>query len=862
MKTNLYFTLFIMLFAISGYCQPAFTGGHSQSLSICENSSTLNINSFLIVSDPVSGKTETWSVVIVPKHGTAGVSYATLSTGGTLTPTGTTYKPTFGYTGNDSFKVKVSDGTKADTTTIYVTVNTIPKAIAGGSSICTGISAPFSDAISGGTWTSSNIPVIAIGSSSGVATASTTGTATITYSLTGGCITTTVVTVKSMPAGITGTGIVCAGYITALSDATGGGTWSSSNTTIATVSAGGLLTGISAGTSTITYETGIGCAQTKTATVNPVSPITGPAFLCPGLTTTLSTAIAGGTWTSSNPSIAVVFPTTGDAIGLAPGTVYITYTLPTGCISTKLETVNPAPALISGSSVCIGSAATLSDATPGGTWFCDNPAVATIGSGSGVLSGIAIGTATVSYTLTTTGCMTSETIVVNPLPTVYTVYGGGSYCSGASGVHIYLTFSDPGTEYYLHNTGITIGPFAGTGTLLDFGLQTLAGTFTATATDMITGCGNLMSGSASIVIIPNVTPSLSVSSSYGDTICGGVTNNYLATPVNGGLTPSYQWVVNGLTVGIDTPNYNYIPANGDTIIVRLVSNAICATPDTVFDTTIMTVIPHVMPSVSLAAWPGTEICMPNAVTFTAIPYYGGPAPSYFYMKNGAVIDTGNKFSYKPSDGDVFYCYMVSDFSCRLADTVYGTISIKVDTPVIPSFQIAAYPPVFTAPGQAATMTAIVTNCTGPFTYQWIINDSIMAGATYDTFTSNYFTYTDNDSVSCIVKRLGICEMTTFNWRKMLNNVGVRQLSPTGQFTVFPNPSKGTIIIKGSQLGIDEEITAELTDMVGQVVYKKSFIARNGNMNETIQPGTLANGMYLLNLRSEGGNKVFHVVIEE
>jgi len=70
---------------------------------------------------------------------------------------------------------------------------------------------------------------------------------------------------------ITGTTSVCIGATTTLSNANTG-TWSSSNTAVATINASGVVTGVAAGTATITFTNGsTGCAgsSTTTVTVNP-----------------------------------------------------------------------------------------------------------------------------------------------------------------------------------------------------------------------------------------------------------------------------------------------------------------------------------------------------------------------------------------------------------------------------------------------------------------------------------------------------------------------------------------------------------------------------------------------------------------
>jgi hypothetical protein len=73
-------------------------------------------------------------------------------------------------------------------------------------------------------------------------------------------------------AAITGTLTVNETSTTQLSNATAGGTWSSSTTAVATIGTAGLVTGVSQGTSTITYSIGSGCEATAVVTVTPFVP--------------------------------------------------------------------------------------------------------------------------------------------------------------------------------------------------------------------------------------------------------------------------------------------------------------------------------------------------------------------------------------------------------------------------------------------------------------------------------------------------------------------------------------------------------------------------------------------------------------
>jgi len=56
-------------------------------------------------------------------------------------------------------------------------------------------------------------------------------------------------------------------------------------------------------------------------------------------------------------------------------------------------------AITGAAGVCIGSLTTLSDASPGGSWSSSNPSVAPISPSSGVVTGLSVGVATITYTV-------------------------------------------------------------------------------------------------------------------------------------------------------------------------------------------------------------------------------------------------------------------------------------------------------------------------------------------------------------------------------------------------------------------------------------------------------------------------------
>ena len=365
----------------------------------------------------------------------------------------------------------------ADTSFGYYTV--IPAgpmpAITGIMYVCTGSTTSLSNVATGGIWSSGTSAIATIGSGSGVVTGVTAGTAIITYSLGGGCFKTATVTVYPLPSAITGATQVCSGASITLSDLPTGRTWSSSNSNVATVSPGtGVVTGYIAGMATITYTTGPGCIATASVTVNPAPAlILGATGVCAGSTIILSDAVIGGTWSSSNTAAATIITAgagSGMVTGIAAGTTIITYSLPAGCFRTATVTVKPLPDVITGiMHACTGLTTTLSDATGGGVWSCGISAIATVGSVSGMVTGVAAGVAVISYTQN--GCNITTTVTINIEPsfnpgtpnictdgtaTLVATPGGGTWSSTNTTIATITSVSTDSAIVYGIDTGITI----------------------------------------------------------------------------------------------------------------------------------------------------------------------------------------------------------------------------------------------------------------------------------------------------------------------------------------------------------------------------------------------------------------------
>lgn len=332
---------------------------------------------------------------------------------------------------------------------------------------------------------------------------------------------------------ITGPNTVCIGSTVSMTGCPPGGTWSS--TAGVTVDPSGNVTGVSAGPATITYTSPAGCVATKIVNVLALPGLTGPTTVCVGSTIVWnSVPLIPGMWSASG-HFSYWAPTPASSASFyaaSPGLATIYFTDPaTGCTGSATVTVNPRPNAIPTTYICVGSSVTLPGIPVGGTWSIAPAWVASIGAGTGLLTGLAAGTATVTYTLPT-GCSTTALVRVYNCANGSGVVGY-NLCQGQTATFFTAIGIPAGGTWTSSNTGVaTVNPVTGLVTAVGGGPVTI--TYTVGA----------MSWSITITVTPPTTASVSVSCCpYQFTLtspCPGATIYYRVLDIAGTvLGPPY-----------------------------------------------------------------------------------------------------------------------------------------------------------------------------------------------------------------------------------------------------------------------------------------------------------------------------------
>ncbi|MEI6900704.1 MAG: FISUMP domain-containing protein, partial [Bacteroidota bacterium] len=301
----------------------------------------------------------------------------------------------------------------------------------------------------------------------------------------------------------------------------------------------------------------------------------------------------------------------------------------------------------------------------------------------------------------------------------------------------------------------------------------------------VNGCSPTVPTQKNIVVSNgSVVASVSISASTNN-VCAGTPVTFTATPTNPGTNPSYQWKVNGIIAGGNSPTFMYTPLNGDQVNCILSSSiltCISNNPAT-SNSIIMFVNPNLLIGVTVLP-SANSICAGTMVTFTANPTYPGTTPTYQWKVNGLIVGTNMPtYSYIPINNDVVTCNLTSSETCTQGNPATSNpVTMIINTLLNVSVNISASSNAFCI-GSSVSFTATATNPGTTPVYQWKVN-GINAGTNSLTFT---YSPVSGDVVSCVLTSSVACPLVnpvTSNTITLTGNTGL----PAGvSIAANPNP---------------------------------------------------------------------------
>ncbi len=241
-----------------------------------------------------------------------------------------------------------------------------------------------------------------------------------------------------------------------------------------------------------------------------------------------------------------------------------------------------------------------------------------------------------------------------------------------------------------------------------------------------------------INIDSTLTPSVTVTSSVPGPVCTGTTVVFTATPVNGGTLPSYQWKINGVNAGTNSDTFSVALSSSSTVSVTLTSNSPCVTSATASGQVIFSVTSGAIPTVNITSNIVPPFCTGTTVVFTATPTYGGSNPSYQWQLNGSNIGT-NSDTISISNltsGNIVGVTLTSNLTCASPLTANDTVHTVVFPTVVAGVSIIPLPNDTVCAGTNVQFNATPVNGGGTPAYQWSLNNVPIAGAVFNSYSTN------------------------------------------------------------------------------------------------------------------------------
>lgn len=785
---------------------PALAGAGTHTLTYTKNAPCAATGTMQVVVNPSP------SPVITPAgpfcNTGSSVNLSASPGGGTWSGTGITnpsagtFDPATAQIGSNNITYSVTVAGCTGSTSANITVNQTPNtSITPAGPFCSnGNSTILIAATPGGTWSGPGITNPSAGAFD-PATAGA-GTHTISYTIGGSCPSTSTqqIVVNAAPnTSINPAGPFCSnGNSTILIAASPGGTWSGPG--IINPSAGAFdpaTAGV--GTHTISYTIGGNCPSTSTqqivvnaapnASITPAGPycLNEPA-------TTLTAATPGGTWSGpgiTNPSAGTFNPSTAGV-----GTHTINYSVTTnGCTSTSTTQIiinnNANTTITPAGPFCTnGNTATLTAATPGGTW--SGPGITNPSAGTFDPAVAGPGNHTITYSISgSCGSSSTTQITVNAAPNA-TITPAGPFCIGDSPVT--LISATPGGTW--SGTGIT-NPSAGT-----FNPAT-AGVGIHTISYSVTTNGCTSSSTLNITVNQGVNTTITPAGPF----CANGSSTTLTS-----VTPGGTWSGTGIT-NPSAGTFDPAQAGIGTHTITYSISGTCGSSSTT------SIVVNAVPDASILST-GPFCTNQGIVTLqSSMPggTWGGDA-----SPNGTI----NTSTLNP--GTINVTYTITQNGC----TASSSTTLTILAPAVASFTHSVN-------GNSVQFT---NQSTGASSYTWNFGDNSTSSQVNPSHV-----FAGNGPYDVMLIASNGCSSDTIIVRVTLGNTGIEEQNAILPY-IFPNPASHTIQYNWQSQQY-APADAEIISITGQILKTQNFNQQNASGTVSIQLEGLPSAVYILRIRN-------------
>lgn len=327
----------------------------------------------------------------------------------------------------------------------------------------------------------------------------------------------------------------------------------------------------------------------------------------------------------------------------------------------------------------------------------------------------------------------------------------------------------------------------------------------------------------SFEVTPLIIPSVEITAGEND-VCMGTAVDFTASPSNEGISPIYQWMVNGDNVGENSISFTYEPSHNDIVSLAMTSSYQCVAENPVLSNEIeMHVQTPAMVLVSISA-DANPVCEGTEVHYSSYVENGGLNTVYQWFING--IETGlglPSLSHTPDNGDMVEVVVTSDLACSTNNPATSnmiTMSVQPNLPALVSISASS---TAVCEGQNVELNASVINGGQSPSFSWLLN-----GETFGTNSSSIsYMPSDGDMVQVIMTSSSACVYNNPAQSNIIS-IGVNPVD----LGLGASPSEGGTVQYTGDLVYGESIQIEATPSAGWDF--EHWIDADGNIisNET------------------------------